>query len=155
MEMISSQVAAGQANAGLLRVQDKKEARASVVQADEDAVGGDSFFEALSSAPAPASKSYGKQAVQGSIIMKQMAGTETSSDMLITVKRVSNKTFKLKNGTWYESRYVDKNKFDFSIRFMSHDYLRLLEKDRTLNRILSLGPELVFEWNGKTYKIYE
>lgn len=154
LQIVAQQAASGKGRASANRMQQKQMAREVMAEADEEALGGGGFYDVMASLPVPAAKSHGKKAVQGSRIMKRMANMETSIDMLITVKRISDKTFKMKNGVWYESGYADKDKFDYSIKYLSDAYFNLIEKDDTIKRILALGTEVVFEWNDKTYKIF-
>lgn len=155
LKTITTQAAIGQGSASAKRMQQKQKVREAMAEVDEEAMGGGGFYSAMVSAPEPASRSHGKKAVQSSRIMKKIANAEISTDMLITVKRISDKTFKLKNGVWYESGFTEKDKFDYSIEYLSDSYFKLLKMDKTVKRILTLGAEVAFEWNDKSYKIYE
>ncbi len=155
LQVVARQAASGSGDVNAIRLQNKQMAREILAEDDEEAVGGSGFYDMMSSAPAAASLSHGKKAVQSSRVMQKMAKMETNTDMLVTVKRISGKTFKLQNGIWCESGYADLDKYDHSIKYMSDTYFNLLNKDKTIKRILSVGMQVVFEWSGETYRIVD
>ncbi|HEM48847.1 MAG TPA: VWA domain-containing protein, partial [Caldithrix sp.] len=82
------------------RMQSVQKARDKKAEMDEEALGGGGFFDAITQTAAAPSASSGKGAVMSSRVQKKIANTEQSTEMLITMKRVINKTFYLKNGIW-------------------------------------------------------
>ena len=72
----------------------------------------------------------------------------------MNVKKVGTKTFNLKNGEWIEKGLDSKDKPDEKIVFLSSEYFELIKQYPELNKILSLGEEVLFSWSGKTYRIY-
>ena len=85
-------------------------------------------------------------------VQKKIANTEQSTEMLITMKRVINKTFYLKDGIWTENG-IDTNKDSIAIKFLSKEYFDLLQKDNQLKDILAIGEKIIFKWDNKIYKI--
>ncbi|MEJ2543786.1 MAG: VIT domain-containing protein [Calditrichaceae bacterium] len=134
------------------RMQSKQAAREKKAEADEEALGGTGFFDALSNVAAAPSSASGKGAVMSSRVQKKIANTQQSTEMLITMKRVANKTFYLKNGIWTENG-IDDYKNSIKIDFLSNEYFDLLQKDDQLKDILAIGERIIFKWDNKIYEI--
>ncbi|HES59470.1 MAG TPA: hypothetical protein ENO18_03475, partial [Caldithrix sp.] len=134
------------------RMQSVQKARDKKAEMDEEALGGGGFFDAITQTAAAPSASSGKGAVMSSRVQKKIANTEQSTEMLITMKRVINKTFYLKNGIWTEQG-INTAKSATEIKFLSSEYFDLLQKDNKLKDILAIGEKIIFRWNNKIYKI--
>lgn len=143
----------GAGSAIQVRLNDQKKAREIQAEADEESFGSSTFFDAVMAAPKAASQSSGKSAVMQSRAMKKMKYAEKDKTMIITVQRIADRTFNLRNSIWVESSIDADKKIDRTIKFLSDEYFELLEKVSELRRILSLGEEIIFRWNGKVYKI--
>lgn len=138
---------------GGIRLIELEKARSERASVDEEAVGSGTFYKSLTAmAPAP-EQSTGRDAVMSSKVMKEVATQEKSTDMLLTVKRIADRTFQLKNGVWTENSILDDEKADREITFLSDAYFELVAKDPELKRILALGEEVLFRWQGKIYRI--
>ena len=72
--------------------------------------------------------------------------------MLITMRRLKNKTFYLRNGIWTEVG-LDSIEPEVKIDFLSSEYFNLLNENSQLNEILAIGENLKFRWNGKIYLV--
>jgi Ca-activated chloride channel family protein len=136
------------------RMQSKQAAREMKAEADEEALGGAGFFDAMTKVAAAPTTASGKGAVMSSRVQKKIADTQQSTEMLITMKRVANKTFYLKDGIWTEHG-IDNIKSAIEIKFLSDDYFQLMQKDNQIKDILAIGEKLLFKWNNKIYKIIE
>ncbi len=136
------------------RMQSKQAAREMKVEADEEALGGVVFYDAMTNVAAAPSSASGKGAVMSSRVQKKMANTLQSTKMLITMKRVANKTFYLKNGIWTEHGIEDK-KDAIEIKFLSSEYFELVQQNNQIKDILSIGEKIIFKWDNKLYKIIE
>ena len=123
-------------------------------EADEEALGGAGFFDALTNVAAAPKSASGKGAVMSSRVQKKIANTEQSTEMLITMKRIINKTFYLKDGIWTEQG-IDNQKSAIEIKFLSDEYFNLLQKNDQIKNILAVGEKIVFKWEGKIYKIVD
>jgi len=150
---VRDDVASGEGSAGFYRLEDAFSARESKAEEDEESIGSVSYYDALEMAALPASKSSGKGAVMSSRVMKKIAGSETETNMLLTIKRIAGKTFNLKSGYWVESGLELNNQPYKTIAFLSDEYFELSRKDSELRKILSMGEEIIFNWNGIIYKI--
>ena len=129
-------------------------ARGAKKRSENDDMEAEELMDALSQSFQPAASSAGKGAVQSSKALQKVARQEKSQDMLMTVKKIGTKTYNLKNGVWTE-RGIDVNrKPDAEIVFLSDEYFALIERYLELNRILSLGEEILFSWSGKIYRIH-
>ena len=135
-----------------LRMQAMEEARKESAIIDVESVGSKGYYDALTFvAPAP-SASSGKRSVLASRAMQKIALAETETNMILTIKRVLDRTFQLKNGVWIENGLEDQEP-DRIIEFLSDDYFEFSKSGEILNRILALGEEVMFRWNGKVYQI--
>ncbi len=69
------------------------------------------------------------------------------------VRRVGLKTFYFVDGVWIDARY-DEKKFKEKttiVRFMSEEYMKLIDKHRDLIRCLELGEEVIVVLEGVAY----
>ena len=153
LAVVDDAVRSGAGSANQVRLQEQRKAREIQAEADEESVGSTMFFDAVMAAPKSASQSSGKGAVMQSRAMKKMAQADKDKAMIITVQRIADRTFNLKNNVWLESTLKADVKADKTIKFMSDDYFELLEQNSELNKILSLGEQIIFNWNGDVYKI--
>jgi hypothetical protein len=85
-------------------------------------------------------------------VQKKIANAEQTTKMLVTMQRVANRAFYLKNGIWTE-KGIDNQKADVEIEFLSNAYFDLLQKDKQIKDILAVGEKIIFQWEGKVYKI--
>ena len=102
-------------------------------------------------AQSPAASS-GKRSVLASRAMQKIAFADTETNMILTIKRISDRTFQLRNGVWVENG-LENQQPDRIIEFLSDDYFEFSKSDETLNRILALGDQVLFQWKGKLYQI--
>lgn len=116
---------------------------------------GGAEYEALSGAlDMAAGSSYGKAAVASSSTrMKKMEAAEQDEDMLFIHQNVAGKAFTLKDGIWVENGVDTASKKVIQIKFLDDDYTELMNKSGDIKKILALGTEVIFEWQGKMYKI--
>jgi len=153
LAVVDDAIRSGAGSANQVRLQAQRTAREIKAVADEESYGSSGFYDAVMSAPKAASQSSGKGAVMQSRAMKKMASADKDKAMIITVQRIADRTFNLKNNVWLESSLKADVKVDKTIIFMSDEYFELVEQASELKKILSLGEEVVFEWNGDIYKI--
>jgi len=138
---------------GGIRLIELEKARSEKATMDEEAVGSGTFYESLTAlAPAP-EQSTGRDAVMSSKVIKKVASQEKSLDMLLTVKRIADRTFQLKEGIWIEKGISKDEKADRKISFLSDGYFELAAEDPGVKRILALGDKILFRWQGKIYRI--
>jgi hypothetical protein len=78
---------------------------------------------------------------------------EQDEEMLLTIKRVINRTFMLRDGVWIEQGLSADTKADKTISYLSDAYFEFLRDNSGSGRILALGEALLFRWEGKTIKI--
>lgn len=146
-------VARGAAGGSALRMEAKKSARAAQAEVDEESLGSAGFYDALIAAPAAAQSATGKGAVMSSRALKKVATTDKEMEMLLTVKWVGGKSFHLKKGVWVETGLQLDSKPDVTIAFLSEAYFALCGKNREIRRILALGEQVIFRWQGKVYRV--
>jgi hypothetical protein len=101
----------------------------------------------------PAAKSAGKGAVMSSRIRKKMATTDKASEMIMTIRRVGSKTFQLQQGIWSEIGLENKNGVKKTVIAYSDAYFKLGEREPEIQKILSLGEKVQFEWKNIIYEI--
>ncbi len=116
-------------------------------------VGSSEFLKALSAAPKAAAQSSGEQSVMASRARNRLRSAEQDTDMLLIVRYIGGKTFRLKDGLWQEMGLDGEVKPDRTVKFLSKAYFELSKKDRLLAKILSIGEEVLFRWEGKVYRI--
>jgi Ca-activated chloride channel family protein len=143
----------GDGGSGGLNLLSAQRARKSKAEMDEESVGSLVMYDALMAAPEAAASSYGKGAVMSSRAMKKISSADKEMNMILTITRVGDRTFNLKNGIWIESGLDENAKADRSIAFLDSDYFSLSKTRPELCRILALGEQVIFRWEGKIYKI--
>ncbi len=137
----------------LSRLHTISEVREQKAAVDEESVGSQVFFDALSAAPMAASKSSGKGAVMNSRAVKKIASSEKEMDMILTIKQVGERSFQLKNGVWVENGISPDSKAGKEIEFLSDAYFEFARTSPELSRILALGEEMKFQWKGEIIRI--
>ena len=155
LAIIRNEARGDRPDAMALRIQSMQKARELLAEEDDEGAGSKVMYEALTTQAMPAAASSGRNAVMASRAMKKRAASETEVNMLLTVKRIADKTFNLRNGIWFESSLEGDRKPDEKIAFLSKVYFELSKKDAQIRRILALGERVVFEWQGKVYQIME
>ncbi|MBI2252616.1 MAG: VWA domain-containing protein [Armatimonadetes bacterium] len=65
---------------------------------------------------------------------------------------IAGKTFYLKKGIWTENGYQDEK--ITRIKFLSPEYFKFLKENPNSGKILSLGSQIIFNWEGKFYQVY-
>lgn len=153
MELARQRAARGSAGSSGLQLLGLQNAREMKAEQDEEAVGSAVFFDALASAPKAAENSYGKGAVMSSRIQKKMSATEQADNMLLNVKNISGKTFILRDGIWTEKGLQVDSENTVTITFLSRRYFELIDSYPQLKHILALGDNILFEWQGRLYRI--
>jgi Ca-activated chloride channel family protein len=115
---------------------------------------GSGVLNVLSEAMAvDAASSSGRSAVMKSHTQQKKMEAELDEDMLLIHKNVAGKAFTLTNGIWMESGLDTTKTKMIPLKFMEKDYVRLLNSNKEINRILALGREVVFEWQGTVYRV--
>ena len=150
---VREDVLSGSGGAGAVRLQSAQEAREATAEMDEESVGSAAMYDALISQPKAAAKSYGRSAVMTSRAMKKIASADQEMNMILTIKRIGEKTFNLKNGIWFETGLDENSKSDRNIEFLSAEYFSLSKTDPELLRILALGEQVIFQWQGVIYRV--
>lgn len=136
-----------------IRMQGQQRARKIQAEENEESVGSQVYYDAVMAAPRAASNASGKGAVLSSRAMKKIANAEKDEAMIITVKRIFDRTFNLKSGVWVESDLTGDINPDRKIKFLSDEYFNLVKESDELRKILSLGEEIIFKWDGEVYII--
>jgi len=155
LQQAANQVAVGTASVSQRQITGAEQKRQSQAEVDEESVGSAVFLDALSAAPAAAEQSSGRDAVLSSRVMKKMEQADKDVSMLLTVQRVGEKTFYLKNGYWVDEEVKSISNIDRTISYLSDGYFSLLHSEPDLKKILALGENLIFEWEGIVYKIVQ
>lgn len=72
-----------------------------------------------------------------------------------TVKQVADKTFYLSNGTWYDSKYDDKDtKIEkVKVKYLSDEYFALIAKQPQLAKYFAIGEKVVLCFGDKIYEV--
>ena len=153
LAVIHNQVSRGVAGASAVRMKSAQVARESKSELDEESVGSSVFYDAMSAAPPAADKSFGKGAVLSSRAMKKIGSSDRDIDMILTIKRVGDKSFQLQNGVWIEQTVDVQTPADRIITFLSDEYFELIKNEPELKRIIAIGEQLKFEWKGKIIQI--
>ena len=148
-ELVRAQGASAPA---MQRIRSRQQVMEMEAQLNDESVGSKTFFDALSSQPRQAAASSGKGAVMSSRILKKVAAAERAEDMLLTVRRINDKTFYLKNGIWTE-KGLDTQVVDRSLPFLSDAYFAFLAQNPEAGKLLALGEKVIFGWKGKIYSI--
>jgi Ca-activated chloride channel family protein len=100
-----------------------------------------------------ASAASGRSAVMKSSTQQKKMEAEQADDMLLIHKNTAGKAFTLDNGIWIENGVDVKSANKVELKFMDKEYLTLLNKNSDIKKILALGTEVVFEWDGTVYKV--
>jgi hypothetical protein len=85
--------------------------------------------------------------------LKKLEVSDKEEEMLLTVQRIGGRTFTLRSGVWVENSIAQGSQPDTRITFLSDAYFQLLESDPEVRKILGLGEQVSFRWNGKTILI--
>lgn len=153
LQVLANEVAAGTASISQQRIAQRDMKRKKQAVIDEESIGSPQFFDALVASPAAAEKSSGKGAVMSSRVLKKMEHADKEIEMLLNIQRIGEKTFYLKNGCWVDSDVKPLTAVDRHLIYLSDEYFHLLYKNPDLRRILSLGENIIFEWQGIIYQI--
>jgi Ca-activated chloride channel family protein len=155
LQAVADLVAGGHATVSQRRIAGAEQKRKSQAALDEESIGSEVFFNALSAAPQAAEKSTGRGAVLSSRAMKKMEQADKEVDMLLTIQRVGEKTFSFTNGIWVDQEVKADTRIDRTITYLSDSYFSLLSAQPELKKIFALGENLMFEWDGTVYKIVQ
>ena len=153
LAFVQNQIASGNTDPAVLRIESARELRDQKAGEDEESIGSSTFYDALMSQAMPAAKSAGKGAVMSSRIRKKMATTDKASEMIMTIRRVGSKTFQLQQGIWSEIGLENKNGVKKTVIAYSDAYFKLGEREPEIQKILSLGERVQFEWENVIYEI--
>ncbi len=153
LAFVQNQIARGSTNTTILRLESARELRDQKAGEDEESVGSSVFYDALISQSMPAATSSGKGAVMSSRIRKKMATADKPSEMIMTIRRIGTKTFRLQEGIWREVGLENKSGSKKSIIAFSDDYFKLGEQEPEIQKIFSLGERVQFEWNDTIYEV--
>ena len=144
---------AGEGGVSSRRLHVRQKDRDAQAEADDESVGSEAYYEALAAAPYAAEKSAGKAAVYSSRALKKLEVADKEVEMLLTVQRIYGRTFTLRSGVWVENNIALQSQPDTRITFLSDVYFQLLESDPDVRKILGLGEQISFRWQGKTVLI--
>jgi Ca-activated chloride channel family protein len=125
--------------------------------------GGSRVEDELKKEAANAPKPSGAPSVSASEKAKDMQGgkydkNQEKGDLGIVireaVKQISDKTFYLSNGIWYDSLYTEKNRDKTTkIKYLSDEYFALIAKDKQLAKYLAIGEQVVVCFSNKVYEV--
>ncbi len=153
LAQLNDQVMAGEGGVSSRRLHVRQKDRDAQAEADDESVGSEAYYEALAAAPYAAEKSAGKAAVYSSRALKKLEVADKEVEMLLTVQRICGRTFTLRSGVWVENNIALQSQPDTRITFLSDAYFQLLESDPDVRKILGLGEQISFRWQGKTVLI--
>lgn len=120
--------------------------RSEAAEMYTDALG----VKALKSSPATGAAAVANAKLRNSLMQSEVAQT---ADERAAVKSVDDKTFYLHNGVWIDSAYDEKTSpKPIDITFGSQSYFDLL-KTPGIAKYLAVGKELIFVFDGKSYRI--
>jgi len=146
---INDQVRGGSSGVSQERLYSRQKSREAKAESDDESVGSEAFYDAMTTMPRVVEQSAGKGAVYSSRALKKLGAGETEVDMLLTVKRVCDRTFTLRSGIWIEEGLSLQTGADSKIRFLSDEYFQFLESSPELGKILGLGEQIKFKWKDK------
>jgi Ca-activated chloride channel family protein len=153
LAQVHDHIRSGRVGFQFLRMESKRELREARADIDEESVGSGVSYNALTSAPKAAGGSVGKDAVLESRILKKLATSDKEVNMLLTVQKIAEKTFYLKEGVWVEAG-IEFNKGPIrKIKFLSDEYFSLVKNNPQIGRILALGQQVRFSWKNSSYEI--
>jgi Ca-activated chloride channel family protein len=153
LAMLDDRVVAGEGGVSQNRLHDRQKERETKAEADDESVGSEAYYEAFAAVPFAAEKSAGKAAVLSSRALKKLEIADKDVEMLLTVQRIAGRTFTLRRGIWVENDIELQSKPHIRITFLSDAYFKLLDSDPELPKILGLGEQVSFQWNGKIISI--
>lgn len=153
LQVLANEVMAGTASISQQRIDQQERKRQKQAEIDEESIGSKQFFDALIASPAAAEKSSGKGAVMSSRVMKKMEHAEKELNVLLNIQRIGEKTFYLKNGCWVDSDVKSLLAVDRHLIYLSDEHFHLLYNNPDLRKILALGENIIFEWQGIIYQI--
>ncbi len=89
------------------------------------------------------------RAQQESVSVKDEGDSSSTS-----VRRVSGKTFYLRNGVWTDAEFAtDKGMPETTVTFSSDDYFALLKREPRLAEFFALGEQVVVVIDGRVYRV--
>ncbi|MCZ6677745.1 MAG: VIT domain-containing protein [Candidatus Poribacteria bacterium] len=97
-------------------------------------------------------RSSGADAVRKSRRLQEMKLGEQEESVSESVKRVSDKTFYLRDSVWVDSDYKKEGKTQ-KIEYGSEAYFDLIAKHPELNKYLAIGKRVIVCYKGKCYEI--
>lgn len=102
-----------------------------------------------------ASGSSGERAVRESLRTKKMKSTTVVPEAVRAHREVLGKTFSRKDDAWIEEGFDAKTAKSAvrKVKFLSDDYMDLVAKSVDLARILALGENVIFSWEGVWYHV--
>lgn len=106
--------------------------------------------------PSEAPSVSGEAAVHEAQEMKKLKEENTVSDkdQADNIRRISGKTFQIKDDVWVDSEYKDGMKTK-KIKFGSSEYFDLIQSNTELAKYLSIGTKVIVVYKGKAYEITE
>jgi len=100
-------------------------------------------------------KKVGAESVSSALDIKAMKEGETEqSPVTETVKRVSGKTFYLKDGAWIDADYREKMRVK-SVKLFSQKYFDLLRKNPEIGKYFAVGKNVTIVFDSTCYRISE
>lgn len=101
-------------------------------------------------------QSTGKSAVEGSRELQKYKDKSNIESLggQSQIKRIAGKTFYNIDGTWVDSTYDEKAKLaKVEVKPFSAEYFKLIQKNKTLARFLSLGKKVIVVHDDKVYMV--
>ncbi|MBN2365479.1 MAG: VWA domain-containing protein [Calditrichaeota bacterium] len=135
------------------RILQRKQALEGEDSGEAEIVGSNSFFDAIIALPVAPQASSGKKAVLSSVGLSKIAHNAIESDMLLTVRRVEERTFRLKKGVWMEENDAVSGEVDRYLLFLSDEYFEFLQNNPEVAKILALGENILFVWRNQIIRI--
>jgi len=107
---------------------------------------------------ADAFKSFDSETGEGSVAASEATREYKESDRLgdetgVSRRYVGGRTFVYANGVWTQDGVATKGKKVIEVEAYSTKYFELMRKHRELRKVVGLGETIVFELDGRIYKI--
>ena len=106
-----------------------------------------------SGAPAVTNRKENQRLQKGDYDQKNEGG-RLGSVVRDAVRQISDKTFYLSNGVWYDSLYTENSKNNNTkIKYLSDEYFNLIAKDKQLAKYLAIGEQVTVCSGANNYEV--
>ena len=99
-------------------------------------------------------KNTGEEAVKNSMAMRDLKETAKKQTAQQQVRQLANRSYTQQGTKWVDTQYDGKKKTQ-QVVFGSDEYFKLMQKSKEIAKILALGQNVIFEWEGEWYEIVE